>query len=164
MFISSFSTYITNNTSDRTTRAKTENIQEKSDLFSSKLSNKINSSSLIKPSIPANYISQGQAQHNKQMIELNQQSIQNSQKSDFKASNDITKNFSSNVSLLNAKAAYSSNVTMFSLLKKPTATLDQTPSIDKALPENIQELKEKNMRHQMVNTYLANDKYYQITA
>ncbi len=110
------------------------------------------------------FISQGQAQHNKQMIELGQENVQSEKKDGFKSANAVTKLFSSNATLQSAKVAYSSNSTMFSLLKKPTATIDQTPTIDKTLPLDIQEIKENNMRHLMVNTYLANDNYYQTTA
>ena len=130
MFVSSFSTYVTNNTSEKTDKiAKTrENgTKSQSELFSSKLTKNVNSSSLSKPNTPINYISQSNAQHNKQMIELSQKSIQSGKKSDFKTTNDITKSFSSNASIQSAKVAYSSNSTMFSLLKKPTATIDQTP-------------------------------------
>ena len=164
MFVSSFSTYITSTSTDRTNKSSVVNKEAKSALFASKLSKNLNPSTLLKPTIPTNYISEGQTQHNKQMIELDQKSIQNEKKDGFKSASNITKLFSSNATLQSAKVAYSTNSTMFSLLKKPTATLNQTPKIDNALPLDIQEIKENNMRNLMVNTYLANDKYYQITA
>ena len=164
MFISSFSTYVTSNSSDKTIKAVANTKETKNSAFSNKLSQNITHSSLPKQNSSINYVSQGRAQHNKQMIEISQKSPQNSKSSDFKRTNNIRNNFSSNASIQSAKVAYTSNSTMFSLLKKPTATIDQTPIIDKNLPQNIQELKEKSMRHLMVNTYLANDNYYKITA
>ena len=49
-------------------------------------------------------------------------------------------------------------------MTKPSVTLSQTPSIDKKQSLDIQKIQEKNLRQTMVNTYLANDKYFQITA
>lgn len=66
--------------------------------------------------------------------------------------------------LENAKTAYTDNTKMFSLYMKPGITLNQTPKLDEKLSKDIQELKEKNTRTKMINTYLANDKYFQITA
>jgi len=164
MFISSFSTYATNNTSNRAAKTAANEKETKATSFSDKLTKNISHPSLVKQNISINYISQGKAQHNKQMIEISQKNIQNSKKDDFKTTNNIKNSFTSNASLQSAKVAYTSNAIMFPLLKKPTATINQTPTISKALPQDIQELKEKNMRHIMVNTYLANDNYYKITA
>ena len=164
MFISSFSTYVTNNTSDKTTKTASNNREDRKTSFSEKLSKSTLSTPLLKQNSLINYISQGKAQYNKQMIEISQNTLKNDKKNDFKITNNIRNSFSSNISVQSAKVAYISNSTMFSLLKKPTASLNQTPTIDNALPQNIQELKEKNMRHLMVNTYLSNDNYYKITA
>ena len=164
MFVSSFSTYVTNNTTDRTSKTAANAKENKGVSFSNKLSQNIAHTSLFKKNVSVNYISQGKSQHNKQMIEIGQENLKNSKKNDFKITTSLRNNFISNASMQSAKVAYTSNSTMFSLLKKPTATIDQTPAIDKTLPQNIQELKEKNMRHLMVNTYLANDNYYKVTA
>jgi len=164
MFISSFSTYVTNNTSDKTTKTASNNREDRKTSFSEKLSKSTISTPLLKQNSLINYISQGKAQYNKQMIEISQNTLKDDKKNDFKITNKIRNSFSSNISVQSAKVAYISNSTMFSLLKKPTASLNQTPTIDNALPQNIQELKEKNMRHLMVNTYLSNDNYYKITA
>ena len=53
---------------------------------------------------------------------------------------------------------------MFSLFQKPHATLDQTPKLENTIPKEPSDIKELNMRHKMVNTYIANDNYYKITA
>ena len=53
---------------------------------------------------------------------------------------------------------------MFPIIKKPAFTLSQTPKIDEKLPLDVQEAKEKTLRHTMLNTYISNDNYYRITA
>ena len=164
MFVSSYSTYISSNSSQKNSATKTHSSEVKSDLFSSKIPKSVKTSSLLKPTISANYISQERSTYNKQLIELKQNNIQNEKKEDFKTANNSTKNFSLSASLLSARVAYSSNSKMFSLLRKPVATLNQTPTLDTTLPKNVQEIQEKNMRNLMVNTYLANDNYYKITA
>ena len=73
-------------------------------------------------------------------------------------------NFKKISSLKSAKVAYADNSVMFSLLKKPGISLNQIPKINKTLPQNIQDVKEDNLRNNMVNTYLENDKYHLITA
>jgi hypothetical protein len=65
-----------------------------------------------------------------------------------------------------AEQAYSEGVKKFAFALRNTkvTTIDQTPKIDTTLPNEIQELKESKLRHKMVNTYLSNDRYYQLTS
>jgi hypothetical protein len=56
------------------------------------------------------------------------------------------------------------NSTMFPLLQKPKLTLNQTLKTDKKLPQDTQKAKESIIRRDMINTYIANDNYYKITA
>ena len=53
---------------------------------------------------------------------------------------------------------------MFSLVQKPSVPTNRFKKADTSLPQNILDLKESNLKNKMVNTYIENDKYYQITA
>ena len=72
--------------------------------------------------------------------------------------------FNGKNSLMNLNTSYTSNSTMFSLMRKPHTSFDQTPNIEKTLPQEPKDIKELNMRHKMVNTYVANENYYKVTA
>ena len=114
--------------------------------------------------LPIDYVSTPLLLKNKQEIESQKQQLQKSPDKELvKTKNTLTK-FTAPNSLLNAKSAYESNSIMFSLFQKPNATLNQTPKIDETLALKTQEAKENNLRHLMVNTYIANDNYYKITA
>ena len=155
MFVSSYSTYIRTNNTDRI--SKDRELQEKkpSESFASKLSQSNVIESRNSLNFPINYISNYKALGNKQKLQENlTKDLQNQ---------NIQK-FSKQSAQIGAKEAYNSNSRMFSFLIKPSFTLDQTPKIDKKLSQDIKNIKETNMRNTMVNTYLANDKYYQITA
>ena len=53
---------------------------------------------------------------------------------------------------------------MFSLISIPKTSLNQLSTTSNMYDKNTQELKENNLKYKMVNTYLSNDKYFQITA
>ena len=53
---------------------------------------------------------------------------------------------------------------MFSLIAEPSTTLNQTPKVDKKLPNNLQELKAQFIRKDMISAYTANESYFNITA
>jgi hypothetical protein len=157
MFVSSYNTYIQTNNSDKISKERTENLKLGQDSFSAKL-NKVSSDLGLKTSsIPVNYISQKQILHNKQEIRFQEDKLQGSIK------NNIDKFKNQNI-LMSSKSAYDSNSKMFSLYRIPQVALNQTPSIDNTLPKEPRDIKELNMRHKMVNTYMANDNYYKITA
>jgi hypothetical protein len=151
MFISSYSTYVGTTASDKIDRRGVEYSKDDSEFFKSKLSqNQIEQTNIVK-NLPIDYIS-------------NYKSFNNQQKLQEQTLSQSEMKFTQIKAMKSAKEAYEDNSKMFSLLRKPHVSLNQTPSIDEELPQDIQELKEKNLRHVMVNTYLANDKYYQITA
>ena len=157
MFVSSYSTYIQTNNSDKISKERIEKPKLGQDSFSSKL-NEVSSDLGVKTSyIPINFLSQKQILHNKQEIVFQQDKLQSS----IKENVDKFKN--QNI-LINSKSAYESNTKMFSLFKIPQIALNQTPSIDNTLPKEPRDIKELNMRHKMVNTYMANDSYYRVTA
>jgi hypothetical protein len=151
MFISSYDTYINSNSSDKARKDKSEDYKKSSESFSSKLSSQlikaVNPSSVF----PINYISDYKVLNNQQRMREDTQ-------------NDAKVKFSKVKAMTGAKAAYSDNSKIFSLLLKPATTIDQTPKIDKKMPQEAQKAKELIMRHTMVNTYIANENYYKITA
>ena len=151
MFVSSFNTYISTNNSNKSEAYKDRELKSDSESFSSELSK----STVLKPYastyLPIDYISNYKSFSNQQKLH---EQIQNQNGGELKKLTVLN----------NAKIAYEENTKMFSLTKKPALTLTQTPKIDEKLPHDVQEAKEKTLRHAMVNTYLANDKYYHITA
>jgi len=164
MFVSSYSTYIQTNTSDKTAKQKVEKSSSEPKSFNFK-ANQSTSSGIAKSStIPVNYISKSQVLNNKQELDYQKNQLQESQHKNIKQTKQNVNNFKVNNSLVNAKSAYESNSKMFSLIMKPQSALDQTPKISKALPPKAQEAKELSLKHLMVNTYLDNDNYYKVTA
>jgi len=150
MFVSSYSTYVNVNSSQKID--KKEPSQKEGSSFADKLSSKTIPNISVATSLPVNYISNYKALNNQQKLE--QDNLQNKEKTKFTKIN----------ATVSAKDAYTDNSKVFSFLIKPKATLDQTPKIDKRLPENIQEIKEQNLRNTMVNTYISNENYHKITA
>ena len=72
--------------------------------------------------------------------------------------------FAKLTSLSDAKSAYEESSKIYSFFKTTNININQTPKIDKRLPEEIQRLKIKNLHRIMLNTYIENDNYYKITA
>jgi len=164
MFVSSFSTYITNDNTQKVSKSRDESSKANSKLFQYSATESP-TKFLSTSNRPINYISQGQAQHNKQILQTKQEDIKNLQKENFVKTEKSVNSFNLHVTFKNAQTAYKANSIMFPRLRKPqTTTVNQNPKVDKELPQDIQKIKEQNIRHIMVNTYLANDNYYQITA
>ena len=152
MFVSSYNTYIGTNSSDKTNNKRiAENSKSASSSFKSELEKDTVLESKNIQNLPVNYISNYKSYSNKQKLQ-NQEQFQ-----------DVAK-YTKSKAIENAGVAYKDNSKMFSLFIEPKATQNQIPQIDKKLPNEIQELQKQNMRYKMVNTYLSNDKYYQITA
>lgn len=151
MFVSSYNTYVSTDTSNKTNGYKSGESRERRDFFGDELSKFTVVKSHTDKNLPIDYISNYKSFNNQQKL---QEQLQNKDGFELKKLNIIN----------NAKAAYEENTKMFSQLKKPTITLSHTPKIDEKLPRDVKEAKEKTLRHLMVNTYLANDKYFQVTA
>ncbi|MFT7005431.1 MAG: hypothetical protein ACJAWW_002806 [Sulfurimonas sp.] len=151
MFVSPYNTYINTNSSEKTTNKKIENAKPTDNLFQSKLAQNSVIESRDTKNLPINYISNYKAFSNKQKV---QEQAENKDEVKYTKLN----------TLKNAKEAYADNFTMFSFLIEPKATLSQTPIIEDSLSSELKKAQEKNIRHTMVNTYIANDKYYQVTA
>ncbi len=154
MFVSTYSTYLNTNSVNKTTKEKDTSIPSKPFSLNEALKSGLSDSSLIQDT-PVNYLSYNKIISTKQRIY--QQLEQNS------AEKNIEK-FTSINSKLHAPTTYTENTKMFSLMLKEQQTLKSKEPINKDLPKEIQELKESNLRATMVNTYIANDKYYRVTA
>ena len=150
MYVSSFNTYINAESTTKTNSRVQEN-RGSTESFETELLSKRVRNVDTSPKFPINYISNYKSLNNQQKL---QENPQNSEKNRFLKLEAQTE----------AKSAYSDNSKIFSLILPPRATLDQTPTIDKKLPENIQDIKEKNLRHTMINTYQSNENYYRVTA
>ena len=153
LFVSSYSTYLHANTTDKTTKDKESKGQSSDKLFDIKSLKNAN-----KPlaNTPINHLTDYKALKTKAQIQQQvEQNTQNNQTSKF-----ITMN-----SQVKASSAYTANSTMFSLMPKNQPTLKHnTQKINQNLPQEIKDLKESFLKIKMVNTYISNNSYYQITA
>lgn len=157
MFVSSYSTYLhTNNTQN--TQKQLQEREKQNDSFASRLTHKKPSTSHPSTSNAIDYIAKNSAFWQK--LELQRQKDESLGK-DFL---EKAKAFEGQKKLSNAKQAYHESVKFFPLTSKQIISVDQSPKIDKKLPNEIKEIKEKLMRNLMVSTYIANDNYYKITA
>ncbi len=146
MFVSSYNTYIHPNTTDKTSKTKGFNDAKvkPSNAFASKLSHTSQVSSTNLKNTPINYINNNKIFNNRQKL---QQNIESNQELA-----NVTK-FNTVSSIKGAKVAYIANTTMFSLVAKPKATLaNTTPSLT------------TTKKLLAINSYISNDRYYQITA
>jgi len=146
MFVSSYSTYIDTITNRRVDNKKSNPASKPAESFESKLlQTPSHSDVILSKKLPLNYISNYKALYNRQQLE--ERELQKT---------PVKMKFSKLSSLASAQKSYSENSQMFSLFIKPKTTLNQTPKVEKN-QENI-------MRAAMINTYIANDRYYTITA
>ena len=139
MFVSLYNTYLS------TASTQTKRPQKKSEDFT--LSKDKTTEAPLKKSetptkLPLNYVSQFKVLSNQQKL---QDQTDSSQKSKF-----------TKVSLLkNAQSAYQDNSTQFTFIKKPKVALERVQT--KQTPQAGTKLN-------AVNTYIANDNYYKVTA
>lgn len=155
MFVSSYNTYVAATSSEKLQKHDRENVKPSS--FSTKLA-QVSSPDTGKAS---SYALQNNLTKNAHAL---QQKLYNQQHT---TSNYVIKTlnqFNGKNSLMNAQSAYTNNAKIFSLITTPKTTLNQTPSLENTLPQEPRDIKELNMRHKMVNTYLANENYYKVTA
>ena len=152
MFVSSYSTYINANAVDASTRNKRVDKPSADSLFNSKLFKKPSADRPL-TKFPIDYISKNKVLNTKAHIQ--QHLEQNSQ---------ITK-FTTISSQIKASSAYTANSTMFSLMIKHQPALKPNAlNTNQNLPQEIKDIKESLLRNKMLNTYISNDNYYQITA
>ena len=164
MFVSSYNTYVQTDSSVKDSRQRLEKTNSSSDAFGQKLAQKTPDLNFINSPIPNEFISKNQAHANKQEIEFQKDQLKNPQNSSTKEIKETLNKFSASNSVTSAKNAYENTNKLYSVFSKQSFSIDQTPKMDKNLPSQAHEAKELSMRSQMVNTYISNDKYYQITA
>ncbi len=150
MFVSSYSTYISTTVNDKINKPKLDAQKTESKPFDSILSKDKPLQAYDNKNIPINYISNYKSFSNQQKL---QEQVKSKDEVKFKKISDIK----------NAKSAYESNSSIFSLMSIPKTSLSQLSTTSNMYDKNTQELKENNLKYKMVNTYLSNDKYYQIT-
>ena len=155
MFVSSYSTYVDTSVTKKLQNDKAIEPVKKADSFASKLLQNANTnvSAFVDSKIPLSYISNYKALSNRQQLD-NQENKQKATKLKFSKLSAMS----------SSKVSYEANTKMFSFLIKPKGTIDQTPRVDKNLPQKAQESQESFMRLKMLNTYIANDNYFKVTA
>ena len=165
MFVSSYSTYTQSDISSKESKQRLEKTSTSSQDFSSKLAQRsIPTSGFTTSAIPVDYISRSQTHANKQELEFQKEQLKNPDNKEAKATKETLNTFTSHNALSSAKNAYEASNKMYSVFPKQSITIDQTPKMDKNLPEEAHEAKDLAMKHKMVNTYISNDNYYRATA
>ncbi len=152
MFVSSYNTYI----AQKPSLKREENTQIKGEKgsfseqkpFSDELDKVVSSS--VK--IPLNYISNYKTLNNQQQLQ------QQLQQQDELHKNYAKTKFAKINKINNAQNAYSENSKLFSFLQKPKTALVQ----ESKQPQNLQ--KNSALKQKYINTYIANDNYYKVTA
>ena len=154
MFVSSYSTYIDTTTTKHIQNERNDTEKKVSKVpFESKLLQNVSKNVNVGNSIPLNYISNYKALNNQQKLS-NQELLQEKAKTKFTKLSSMD----------SASVAYTSNSRMFSLVQKPKQTIDQTPRVDANLTSPAQEKQETFLRTKMINAYVSNENYYNITA
>ena len=159
MYVASYNTYIAPlNVSEQTEFKKTEKGRESSTFA---LETKPDAPFLKPSTLPVDYVAKNSGFWQKYEL---QRQMQEQQKQGEKFQ-DATQLFTRASTLQHAKEVYTHPLKTFSLYPKPHAkAIDQTPKIDERLSPQAHEFKELQMRRTMINTYVANDTYYKITA
>ena len=154
MFVSAYSTYLNTSSINKTTKEKVISLPSKPFSLNETLKSGLETSKLLQDT-PVNYLSHNKVISTKQRIY--QQLEQNSAQKNIETFTNIN-------SQIHAPTTYTENTKMFPLTLREQLTLKGKEPVDKTLPKELQELKESNLKTLMVNTYIENDKYYQITA
>ncbi len=162
MFVSSYTTHITNSNPDRVSKVNQDRVQNKKSSFSSIISDE---KSVYIPkfssNLPINYISANKSFVNRQELEYQSQDKKDTVVQQTK---ELTNTLTKYSSIINSKSAYQENSVIFTFMQKPKKALNLTPKYNFNTDSTVEAIQENNLRHVMVNTYLQNDKYYQITA
>ncbi|MBU1217399.1 hypothetical protein KJ870_03225 [bacterium] len=156
MFVSSYSTYIQTNTNDKNVKQKDVSYGKDSG-FSSKLLKESVADTAKNASLPVDYIARNNNFYTKLFLEEHQdeQSAQ---------TKELTHKFIDQSTLQDAKKAYTQAPKMTSLFRETFLALDKTQLAEAKPSQNTQDFKDAKMRKLMINTYIANENYYKITA
>lgn len=157
MFVSSYSTYIATNAAQQLQKERIQSLKESSSTFKNSLNSQAQTENKTlfsqKSQLPLNYISEYKVINNQQKLQQ-----------DTQEKSTQTDRYTKILNQTSAEVAYTENSSLFSLHRKPKVTLDQTQTINTTLPLKAQEAQERLHKSVMVNTYIANDNYYRITA
>jgi len=159
MFVSSYNTYVYANSSHKVSK-EVEYTKEKLKSFQHSLLNATHTKISPKLKSSINYISKGQVQYNKKILELQLKKETTPTQDEYKKTLSSTSKFNSNSFLKNASITYRDSFQKFSTFKKPKTVFNQTLKIGLDTPKEIQNIQEKNMRTVMIQTYDENNRYY----
>jgi hypothetical protein len=156
MFVSSYSTYIQTNANDKNVKQKDVSYGKDSG-FSSKLLKESVTDTAKNASLPVDYIAKNNNFYTKLFLEKHQdeQSAQ---------TKELTHKFIDQSTLQDAKKAYTQMPKMSSFFRETIMALDKKLQDEAKPSQATQEIKDVNIRKLMINTYIANDNYYKITA
>jgi hypothetical protein len=161
MFVSSYGTYVDANALAKPQKTIQGVVDKKSKLFSNYLTTNALSSQKSDSTTPLSYTQTPKVLYNKERIASQQEHTQNS---NAQNSLNLSRNIATTLNIQNAFESYLANAKPFSPMKRPQATLNQTPTIDENSSKELQLAKESALRKTMLSTYAANDFYYKITA
>lgn len=147
MFISLYSTYIAPSSVEKKEKYGYVASQESHNSFSEQLFQDTPVEPYTNQNLGITYISNYKSF-------ANQQKLQNTfqDNTDFYLKKTLT--------MENAKNAYTQNTKPFSIFQEKTFIFDLTPKIDKNEPKELQSAKEKVLRNSMIQTYRANEHYF----
>ena len=162
MFVSSYATYINTITPNKTTTKAKENTTEtKYSVFSSKLPQQQNiTQTTIKPCV--DYIAKSNAFYNKFLLDYQQEKSKSIKEEKTLTPDALIKKFSSTNSIENISSLYAQNMKKFSIMKKPSVSLEKTVPFSN--DDNTHIAQEKILRAVMINTYVENEKYFTMSA
>jgi len=156
MFVSSYSTYIQTGAANKNIRQKDTEYENRSAL-SSKLYEKNTPALSSGAPFAVDYIAKNNNFYTKLFLEKNQdeQSAQ---------TKELTHKFIDQSTLQDAKKAYTQLPKMSSFFRETFIAFDKTQTVASKSSQETQESKDTATRKLMIDTYIANDNYYKISA
>jgi hypothetical protein len=156
MFVSSYSTYIQTNSDSKSVKNRDAAYANSSN-STSKVYEQSVPDSPKKASFAVDYIAKNNSFYTKLFLEKNQDEQSNQTK-------ELTHKFIDQSTLQDAKKAYTQVPKMTSLFRETFIALNKMQQTESKPAQSSQDFKETKMRKLMINTYIANDNYYKITA
>ena len=144
MYVSSFNTYVQPNSSKESLKSKFDFSKKGS--FENEIQKEIPAKERALKNLPVDYVAKNRNFSSKLELQAYNAELKKS-----------TQEFTQRKTAQNAKVAYEENSKVSFLFQKADVTIGHAPTFDSTI-------REKNSRSLMVNTYLQNDRYYQITA
>jgi hypothetical protein len=163
MFVSSYSTYISPNTSEKSQKTRDISRAEGATKDYKSSVSSVSQQTLVADStkLPLSYISNYKALSNRQQFD---EQLKNTAQTTKDTSTSAKDRFSKISAMGNAQVSYTENSKMFPIISKPKVTLNQAAPLDKKTSKDIPQNAQNTLKTQMLNTYIENDNYYKITA